>query len=290
MASPFEAIATARATLARCGLSAAEAAFDAEVLARHVLGWDRAQLLANGRGASPPHFDQAFAALIVRRAAREPVAQILGHREFWGLEFEVTADVLVPRPETEILVEESIAFLRGRASASVIDVGTGSGCIAVSLAHSLPSIRVLALDLSDPALAVARRNAVTLGVAERIVFRQGNVLDGVDVIADLIVSNPPYVADADAARLQPEVVEFEPHLALFGGEDGLQVMRRLMAQSARRLAPDGRLIVEFGFDQERVIRALAAAYGWDVRHIRADLQGIPRTAVLVAADGPRQVS
>lgn len=278
--SLFDAIAGARATLARCGLSAQEAAFDAEVLARHVLGWDRAQLLANGRAPAPDDFEARFTTLVNRRAAREPVAQIVGRREFWGLDFDITRDVLVPRPETEILVEEAIAFLRTRPSATVVDVGTGSGCIAVALAHSVPGLLVVAVDASPAALEVAERNARAHGVADRITFREADVLEGLEVTPDLIVSNPPYVPDADAVGLQAEVVEFEPHIALFGGADGLSVMRRLFEQAHARLAPDGRLIVEFGFEQEQAVRSLAERCGWRVLDVRADLQGIPRTAVL----------
>jgi len=280
MGSPFDAIAAARATLARCGLSPQEAALDAEILARHVLGWDRAQLLTRGRDPSPANFENAFDVVIRRRASREPVAQIVGRKEFWGLEFEVTRDVLVPRPETELIVEEAVSFMREHGPVLAVDVGTGSGCIAVAVAHECPDVRLLAVDSSAAALAVAERNALANGVADHIVFFESDILSDVDGTAGVIMSNPPYVPEADAVNLQPEVLEFEPHAALFGGDDGLAVMRRLMQQARRHLARGGRLIVEFGFGQESAVRALATEYDWRVVRVREDLQGIPRTAVL----------
>jgi release factor glutamine methyltransferase len=280
MASPLDAIADARAALAQSGIPAADAAIDAEVLARHVLGWDRARLLAYGRDPAPAHFDETFDALVQRRATREPVAMILGRREFWGLDFEVTRDVLVPRPETELLVEEALAFAEIHPCRFAVDVGTGSGCIAIALAHELPNLRITAVDKSRAALDVASKNAAVNDVAERITFVVGDVLDTVSGVADLIVSNPPYVAEVDAAMLSPDVLQFEPHMALFGGRDGLDVLRRLFDDAHSRLAPEGRLIVEFGFGQDTGLRELAARTGWDVVRVREDLQGIPRTAVL----------
>jgi release factor glutamine methyltransferase len=283
MASPLDAIAAARAVLAQSGIPPADAAIDAEVLARHVLGWDRARLLAYGRDHAPAHFSESFDALVQRRARREPVAIILGRREFWGLDFEVTPDVLVPRPETELLVEEALAFARSHGCRSAVDVGTGSGCIAVALACELPELRLTAVDMSRAALDVAARNAASHGVASRITFVQGDLLGPVSDPVDLIVSNPPYVAEVDAATLAPDVLQFEPHMALFGGRDGLDVLRRLFNDAHSRLAPDGRLIVEFGFGQDAQVRGLAIDSGWDVIRIREDLQGIPRTAVLARA-------
>jgi release factor glutamine methyltransferase len=286
MRSPIDAIAAARATLTDSGIPSSEAAIDAEVLARHVLGCDRAQLWTEGRNPAPPGFEHRFRRLIARRATREPVAMIIGHREFWGLDFEVTSDVLIPRPETEFLVEEALTFARDTTCRLAIDVGTGSGCIAIAIAHELPDLHVLAIDASPAALDVARRNACHNRVADRIEFREGDVLQGVTETADLILSNPPYVPDADAAALQQEVVQFEPHAALFGGADGLGVIRRLLDQSGGHLAPGGRLIVEFGFGQDAAIRQLAPDAGWNVVRIREDLQGIPRTAVLSRSTAP----
>lgn len=280
MPSIAERLAAARAELEASGFSSADAALDAEVLARHVLGWDRAQLVTRNRDPEPTGFNRTFSELIQRRLAREPVAQIVGHREFWGLEFEVTRDVLVPRPETELIVEEARAFAQTYPCQHVIDVGTGSGCIAIAIAHELPHVRVTAVDASPAALLVAQRNAMRNGVADRVAFRQSDVLDGDFARADLIVSNPPYVAEADADGLPPDVIQYEPHAALFGGADGFAVIRRLFAQAPRLLAPHGRLVVEFGFGQEHAVTALARESGWTIIHVRKDLQSIPRTLVL----------
>jgi release factor glutamine methyltransferase len=280
-----EHLAAARRTLVDAGLSPEDASLDAEVLARHALDWDRTSLLTRLQEPAPEGFVARFEALVARRARREPLAYVVGHREFWGLEFEVTHDVLIPRPETEVLVEEALAFTRFRPPRLVIDVGTGSGCVAVALARDLTTTRFIATDISDRALAVARRNAFAHSVAERIEFRHSDLLTGIVARADLIVSNPPYVADRDRGSLPPEVIRFEPHGALFGGYDGLAVHRRLMEDAPRALANDGRLIVELGYDQQPAVAELAVEYGWVVEHVKADLQGIPRTAVLKRAGG-----
>jgi release factor glutamine methyltransferase len=276
-----ERLADARRALMEAGIDPDEAAIDAEVLARHALGWDRAQLLTAWRDPVPAALAPAFDPLLQRRLAREPVAYIIGRREFWGRDFAVTPAVLVPRPETEIIVEEALDQARGGAATGIIvDVGTGSGCLAVTLAIEFPRARVVATDISPAALEVARRNAERHGVAARIAFLEADVLEGTGVRADLIVSNPPYVPETEAGSLPPDVARYEPHPALFGGADGLDVIRRLFAAAPARLAEQGRLVVEFGFGQEAAIRALASATGWRVVRIRPDLQGIPRTAVL----------
>lgn len=270
----------ARSLLVAAGIPAEDASLDAEVLARHALGWDRAALLAHGREPAPPDFGSKFDPLIARRVRREPVAQIVGTREFWGMDFEVTPDVLIPRPETELIVEQALAFARDRACRTVIDVGTGTGCIAIAIAREMPKVRVVATDRSAAALEVARRNADRLGVGQRVSFRCADLLAGVDEMGDLIVSNPPYVPEVDAAALQPEVARFEPRAALFGGQDGLGVIRRLLHEAHTRLADNGRLIIEFGVGQERALRNAATDAGWSVTAVRCDLQGIPRTAIL----------
>ena len=280
MSTPAERIAGARATLVRTGILEQDAALDAEVLARHALSWDRAALLTHGREPSPPGFNTAFDELIARRVRREPVAQIIGHREFWDLDFEVNGDVLIPRPETEFIVEEAIDFSREVPWRRALDVGTGSGCIAVSIAHALPHVLVTATDCSSAALEVARRNADRHHVAERITFIQTDLMAELKGLFDVIVSNPPYVPERDAAALQPEVLRFEPHDALFGGVDGLEIIRRILRDAHSCLAPDGRLIVEFGFGQDGDVGRLAEENGWAVVRLREDLQGIPRTAVL----------
>lgn len=279
MSQLHERLAHARRALVDAGIDPAEAAIDVEVLARHALNWDRARLLTALRDPMPPGLDPSFESMLRRRLAREPVAYIVGHREFWGHEFAVSPAVLVPRPETEIIVEEALdEAKRGRAIGTIVDVGTGSGCLAVTLALELPRARVIATDVSPAALEVARANAARLGAD--VTFVECNLLDGFEGRADLIVSNPPYVPETLAGSLPPDVARYEPHGALFGGHDGFAVIRRLFTTAAPRLAEEGRLVVEFGFGQEADIRALAAAAGWQVDRIRTDLQGIPRTAVL----------
>jgi release factor glutamine methyltransferase len=278
MPSLQDQVAEARRALVDAGIPAEGARLDAEVLARHVLGWDRAALLARGREPGPADFGPRFEALVARRAAREPVAMIVGQREFWGLDFEVTPDVLIPRPETEFIVEVALEQARRSAVGRLVDVGTGSGCLSVALALELPQARVVATDVSDRALTVARRNAARHRVDGRIAFVRTDLLAGVGIQADLIVSNPPYVPSG--ASLQPEVGRHEPAQALFGGGDGLDVMRRLLAAAPRNLAPGGHLVVEFGDGQEADFRVLCEETGWRVVDVRDDLQGIPRVALL----------
>ena len=281
MSSLHERLADARETLVRAGIPAEEAALDAEVLARHVLDCDRATLLTRARDPLPSAFDRLYHALIARRVAREPVAYIVGHREFWGLEFDLTPAVLIPRPETELIVEEALASLPRRDIVRhIIDVGTGSGCLAVTLAVEFPPASVTATDTSHEALAVAYRNADRHNVIGRITFVQADVLKDLTEPADLIVSNPPYVPAGDAATLQAEVARYEPSSALYGGPDGLDVIRRLVGSARQHLAAGGWLIIEFGFGQEAAVREVALEAGWNVARIRSDLQGIPRVAVL----------
>jgi release factor glutamine methyltransferase len=188
--------------------------------------------------------------------------------------------VLIPRPETELIVEEALElFPAGREPAGHRRSGTGSGCLAVALAVEFDEARVIATDISEAALAVARRNAARNGVAARIEFRGGNMLDPVTETADLIVSNPPYVASGDEAGLMPEVREHEPHVALFGGADGLFMFERLFPSAATRLTPGGRLVVEVGYDQDDRVAAIAARHGWTLSHVRQDLHSITRTLI-----------
>lgn len=282
-----DAVRAARARLVAAGIEPNESALDAELLAREVLGWDRARFLAHETDAPPPSFAEAFAALVARRERREPISGILGRREFWGLDFDVTPDVLAPRPETEIIVEEALARLPRRdagtghapADLRLADVGTGSGCLAVCLAIAREDARVIATDVSAGAAQVARRNAERHGVADRIDIRVASLLEGVAAPLDLIVSNPPYVPTSDIQGLPPEVRDHEPRSALDGGPDGLDLVRALMAQAAVTLSPAGFLIVEFGVGQEAGVREAARRAGLEVLVIRKDLQGIPRTIV-----------
>jgi len=273
-----ERIASARRTLAAAGIEDADAALDADVLARHVLGWDRAALLVHGGDPAPPEFVERYEALITRRAGREPVAYITGVREFWERDFEVTPDVLIPRPESELIVETVLGLVDRSRAVRILDVGTGSGCLAVSLAAELPRARVVATDVSTAALRVARRNAERHGVAGRIAWLRGDLLDPVAGPLDIVVSNPPYVVSGET--LAPEVGRHEPAGALYAGADGLAALRRLIPAAGPVLAPDGVFVVEFGFGQADAVRSLAESAGWASVELRSDLQGILRVAVM----------
>ena len=278
-----ERVAEAARRLAEAGIDARDAAFDAEILARHALGWGRAAYLARRREPAPPGFEVRFEPLVARRRRREPVARITGRREFWGLDFEITPAVLVPRPESELLVETALARLGDRAAWwEVADVGTGSGCLAIALARELPRARVTATDICPDALAAARRNAARHGAADRVTFHRTDLLDGLPGPWDVIVSNPPYVPDAVIDTLEPEVRLHEPAAALRGGPDGLDTVRRLVATAADRLRPKGWLIMEIGAGQSAEAADVARGAGMRVVEVRPDLQGIPRAAVAQA--------
>jgi release factor glutamine methyltransferase len=276
-----ERLAEARDRFVRAGIPREEATLDAELLARHVLGCDRATFVTRARDPLPSAFDRLYEAVVERRVNREPMAYILGHREFWGLEFEVTPDVLIPRPETELIVEEALAAMPAReAVRRIVDVGTGSGCLAIVLAIEFSSAQVTATDVSEAALSVAHRNCHRHHVTDRVSLVTGHLLDGVEKSADVIVSNPPYVPATEAADLQPEVADYEPATALYAGVDGLGVIRQLLADAPPHLNGGGRLFVEFGLGQEAAIHEEARRNGWTVERIRRDLQSIPRVAVL----------
>ncbi len=286
MATLQERLSRARDALVSAGIEPSEAALDVELLARHVLGWDRARLLSDGRDTPPQGFDERFDAAIDRRRRREPISQIIGHREFWGLDFEVTPDVLPPRPETELIVEEALASFKDSERPVIVDVGTGSGCLAIVLALELPNAEMVATDVSAAALEVARRNAISHGVNRRIAFVETDLFSYHDRL-DLVVSNPPYIASDDAASLTPEVRDHEPHVALFGGRDGLSIYRRLLPAARRLINEDkGRLIVEVGYDQADAVTRLAWVAGWRLIRERQDLQGITR-ALVFASEGRR---
>ena len=271
----------ARRRLLEAGLSPNEADRDARLLAEHVLGWDAARYLTLAGDPEPADFHAKYLPLLARRAEREPVAYITGRQEFWDMSFEVSAAVLIPRPETELIVEAAIELFPSRDEAlTIVDAGTGTGCVAVALARERPAARLVAVDISEVALDVARRNAARHGVADRVHCVQGDLLDPIVGTVDLIVCNPPYVAERDRPGLQPEVREHEPAIALFGGKDGLHIITRLVGAAPSRLRRGGFLLFEFGFGQDVEIEALIArAPDLTLLGLRRDLQGIARTAV-----------
>ena len=256
----------------------------ARLLAEHLLGWSRERLLADGAGSEPDDFERRYEAVVARRAAREPLPYITGEREFWGLALEVTPDVLIPRHETELIVEAALDLHPDPTQAiRGVDLCTGSGCVAVAIAYERPAADLLATDISEAALTVARRNALRHGVANRVRFEQGDLMQNVGGVFDLIVANPPYVRAGDRPALQPEVRE-EPDVALFSGPEGLDVTRRLIADAPARLRSGGHLIFEFGLGQEIEIEQLVGqSPSLTLIGMRRDLQGIARTAIATRA-------
>jgi release factor glutamine methyltransferase len=276
-----ERVASARQRLRQAGLGAAEADLSARLLAEHLLGWTTERFVSHAVEMEPAGFAEPYDALISRRATREPLAYIVGVREFWGLALEVTPDVLIPRPETELIVEAALGIADDPAARlRVADIGTGSGCLAIALAFERPAWTVVATDISNAALAVARRNADRHRVSARIKFAQADLMEGIDGPFDLIVANPPYVRVCDRLGLQPEVTR-EPSVALYGGSDGLDLVGRLLAEAPGRMRPNSHVIFEFGYGQEVEIENLVGGTPDLVLvELRRDLQGIARTAVV----------
>lgn len=257
-----------------------EARREAGSLLSFVIGRDRTFLISH---AGDPVADQdldRFREVVTRRAGGEPLQYITGVQDFFGREFRVTPDTLIPRPETELLVEAALAAIAGDSAPSICDVGTGSGCIAVTLLCERTDARAMAVDISKAALAVAAENARHHDVAERIVFEVSDCFEDVNSKFDLIVSNPPYVSASALAGLQREVKDHEPLVALSPGGDGLSVIRRLLEDGPAFLKNSGYLIMEIGFDQSEKVQELINQQFWRLVEIRPDLQGIPRIVVL----------
>jgi release factor glutamine methyltransferase len=263
----------------------------------HTLGRDRTWLYAHSEEELDAATRERYCSLIARRASGVPTQHLTGHQEFWGLDFEVTPDVLIPRPETEHVIEvvlERLAIATGNAASQrdaahrIADVGTGSGCIAVALAHEFPGARITATDISAATLEVARRNAARHGVEPRIDFIECNLLDALlhesrltnhdSCLLDAITSNPPYIGRNEAATLAREVREHEPDTALFGGETGTEMYAPLIAQAAALLKPDGILVLELGHNSAEHVSRLLTAPAWSDLALTDDLAGIKRVA------------
>jgi release factor glutamine methyltransferase len=255
----------------------------AGVLLGSLLGVDRAYLLTRADETITDEQHRAFIGLVSRRADGEPLQYITGRQEFFGLELLVNRDVLIPRPETEHLVEQAIRLSRSFSDSGclIVDAGTGSGCVAIALAVNLPDVRLAATDVSSAAIAVASQNADRHRVADRITFLEGDLLSplraaGFASEVDIIASNPPYVPDSEVEHLQREIREHEPEVALRGGTDGLDFYRRLLDESPVLLKAGGYLVCEIGFSQLAGIQSLVDSVVWERPEVTADLQGIPR--------------
>lgn len=277
----FDALAEANGILEEEGIG--NSSRDAECLLGHVLDKNRSYIISHSREELLPEKLAKFFSFVNERSQGKPLQYILGFQEFLGMEFEVTPDVLIPRPETELLVEAVRCTVFPVLDPRIMDVGTGSGCIAVSLAVLLPSARIYAVDLSEAALEVARRNAARHHVLPRLVLMHGDLLTLTQrelyaETLDGIVSNPPYISNKDFPGLQREVREWEPKMALVGGECGLSVYERLIPQALRALRPEGFLWMEIGFNmKEDVLRLLDE--GWAQIQVKADYNQIPRVVI-----------
>ena len=294
-------LAALRDAIARLGReSVPSAGLAAELLLMHVIMKDRAWIYSHPETELDPAQRAEYFALIARRANGEPTQHLTGHQEFWGLDFEVSPSVLIPRPETEHLIEVALERLgithgtgapRRNEKFRIADVGTGSGCIAISLAHELPCAKFVATDISAAALEVARRNAAPHGVSDRIDFVECNLLDPLfnqspatgreSPLFDLIVSNPPYIGRWEAASLAREVREHEPEAALYGGETGAEIYAPLLKQAAALLKPGGVVVLELGHTSAAHVSKLLADSKWTSVTITNDLAGIPRVASAV---------
>jgi release factor glutamine methyltransferase len=266
---------------------------DAEILLAYVLGWSRVQLLAASRDPLPRDANRSFDALVARRANLEPVAYLVGQREFFGLTFAVDRRVLVPRPETELLVELALKIASERLPSStdpltIADVGTGSGAIAVALAVHLPEARIIATDRSPDALDVARANAERHGILGRVMFAVGDLLAPLAEPVDLLVSNPPYTV---LANIDEGVRRHEPHLALDGGSDGLDLYRRLLAQAPAKLRPGGIILLEIGAHQGQAVQSLAQqAFPHANISVHTDLAGHNRVIRVTIIHGTNAIT
>ena len=264
--------------LAACGSPSAR--LDAEVLLMRFLKSDRPQILMHPERELTERETAGFARWVERRRSGEPVAYIVGEKEFWSSTFQVNPAVLIPRPETECLIEEVLGRYSREADLRVIDIGTGSGAIGITLAREMPAIHVVATDISPGALEVARRNAVAHGVADRMEFVPGDLFASVSGTFDLIASNPPYIPDGDYPRLPAGIREFEPREALIAGTDGTAFHREIIREGAYRLKSGGRIFLEIGEGQAGLVETLFREGGfYDTIRFRKDYGGLDRIAM-----------
>jgi release factor glutamine methyltransferase len=276
----LEAVELGRARLSQAGVASPE--WDAELLLRHVLGFDRAAFIARNQDPIPPEVASRFLQLIEARASRRPLQHLTGKQGFWRHEFVVTPDVLIPRPETELAVQTSLEIISGLHKPAIADVGTGSGCIAISLALERKDATIHAFDVSARALDVARMNARLLGCENHVTFHRGDLLQPLisnGFTLDLVVSNPPYIDPREHETLPPEVRDHDPRIALVAPGNRFSVYRRLVPQAYTALRPDRWLVLEIGCDMESEVGHILTNSGFIVERRLHDLQAIPRILV-----------
>jgi release factor glutamine methyltransferase len=251
-------------------------AVDAKLLLTHAAGYSAAELIANGGEKVPAAVYERFETMLARRQAREPIAYIVGKQAFWSLEFTVDQNVLIPRPETEGVVECALDLIKNIPTPTICDIGTGSGAILISLLHERQYARGVGVDISTNALEIARKNAEIINVADRITFLKSDYLEEVVDQFDLIVSNPPYITDEAMLQLATDVHRYEPGLALEGGRDGLQAYRRIINGLAAKLTPGGFVVFEIGYDQGDDVSKLLSEQGFSDILVGSDLAGHDR--------------
>jgi release factor glutamine methyltransferase len=271
-----EAIKEATETLRSGGIINARK--EAGSLLLLVLKKDRTFLIAHNEYVLTSAEEKRFWDFVKRRAKREPFQHIAGKQEFWGLDFIVSPDVLIPRPETEMIVETGIEILQGFEKPDFCEIGTGSGCISIALLHEVKKASALSVDISEKALQIAQINADNIGISERLELKISDVFDDLDKERkfNLIVSNPPYIPNDAIPNLQIEVREYDPLIALTDGKDGLSIIRKIVVESPKYLKPDGFLLLEIGFDQSMKVREMFDLNIWQNVDFLPDLQGIPR--------------
>lgn len=273
-----ELIDLAAAHLAKSGVP--EPRRESGSLLAFALNKDKAFLIAHPEYRPSVTEIERFTDYFKRRANREPFQHITGSQEFYGLEFEISKDVLIPRHETEIIVEQSINILSAIANPAFCEMGVGSGCISVSILHSVTTAEAFGLDISENALKVAQRNALRHGVLSRLKLFRSDIFEALDgQTFDLIASNPPYIPESEFAALQPEVRDFDPRVALTAGRDGLSIIERIVSDSPRFLKPLGFLVIEIGIGQAKTVRAMFKPEIWKTVEVLPDLQSIPRTVI-----------
>lgn len=270
-----EGLKLAREILARAGV--AEPLREADSLLSLALGRSKAFLIAHPDYELSEEECELFKSYLERRAKREPMQYIRGSQEFYGLDFTISSDVLIPRPETELVVENAIKFLEGKANSRFCDVGIGSGCIAISILVNVKHVSAVGCDISEKALQIAKQNAEKHGVSDRLELRLSDVFSSfANERFDLIVSNPPYISEEEFPSLQEEVRKYEPKNALLGGKDGLDIIGKMVTQSPQFLNSEGALIMEIGFGQSEKVLSFFDEKSWSDVKVLRDFQGIPR--------------